>query len=155
MLSSKDLLNQFKAASWKAPEEIEDFVAAAEDLQTPDLLKLFDVVTGKASDAGAHRSRLSVFARLIDKNPDKSLFSPFVKALKGAEPGLRTTIAALLPKVNSATEHAALVEYLRSTDPGLRAIVARTLIQIGGSKTVFDILTRAAGEANFAGRTEA
>src|SRR5207302_9785647 len=35
------------------------------------------------------------------------------------------------------------------------AIVARTLIQIGGSKTVFDILTRAAGEANFAGRTEA
>ncbi|HUJ29136.1 MAG TPA: hypothetical protein VLW85_24110, partial [Myxococcales bacterium] len=114
-MTGKDLLNQFKSASWKAPDEIEAFLAAAEPPpEPPDILKLLDIVSGKAPDATVHRTRLSVFARLIDKNPDKSLFAPFVKAMKGAEPGLRTMLASLLPKVNSATEHAALVEYLRS-----------------------------------------
>ena len=154
-MAGKDLLNQFKSASWKAPEEIEAFLAAAEAPQAPELLKMLDIVSGKAPDAAAYRARLLVFGRLVDLNPDKALFAPFVKALKGAEPGLRTTLASLLPKVNSATEHAALVEYLRSSDPGLRATVARTLSQLGGSKTVFEMLTRAAGEPNFAGRIEA
>jgi twitching motility protein PilT len=155
MLSGKDLVNQFKAAAWKAPEELEEFIAAAEAAQAPDLFKLLEVVAGKAPDPAVHRSRLTVFARLIDKNPDKSLFVPFVKSLKGAEPGLRTTLAALLPKVNSPTEHAALVELLRSTDTGLRAVAARALTQIGGGKTIFDMLTRAAGEKDFVGRVEA
>ncbi|TMA20168.1 MAG: PilT/PilU family type 4a pilus ATPase, partial [Deltaproteobacteria bacterium] len=154
-MSSKDLLTQFKAAAWKAPEEIEAFLATVEAPQPPEVLKLLDIVAGKAPDANVHRSRLTVFARIIDKNPDKSLFVPFVKALKGAEPGLRTTLAALIPKVNSATEHAALVEHLRSTDVGLRATVARTLTQIGGGKTIFELLTRAVGEPGFAGRIEA
>ena len=155
MSSGKDLLHQFKAAAWKAPEEIEAFVASIETPEPPEVLKLLDIVSGKAPDANVHRLRLTVFARIIDKNPDKSLFVPFVKALKGAEPGLRTTLASLLPKVNSATEHAALVEHLRSPDAGLRATVARTLTQIGGGKTIFEMLTRAVGEPNFAGRTEA
>ena len=154
-MNGKELVSQFKSAAWKAPEEIEAFVASVETPEPPELLKLLDIVSGKAPDANVHRSRLTVFARLIDKNPDKALFAPFVKAMKGAEPALRTTLASLLPKVNSATEHAALVEYLRSSDAGLRATVARTLTQLGGSKTVFEMLTRAAGEPVFAGRTEA
>ena len=109
MLSGKDLLAQFKAAAWKTPEEIEAFIASVESPAAPDLAKLLDLVAGKAPDATVHRMRLAAFARLIDKNPDKALFVPFVKALKGADPGLRTTLAALLPKLNSATEHAALV----------------------------------------------
>src|SRR5439155_496684 len=129
--------------------------AAAEATQTAELLKMLDIVSGKAPDAAVHRTRLTVFARLIDKNPDKTLFAPFVKALKSAEPGLRTTLAALLPKVNSATEHGALVEYLRSADAGLRATVARALQQLGGSRTVFELLTHAVSEPGFAGRVEA
>ena len=154
-MTGKDLLNQFKAASWKAPEEVEAFLASAEAPQPPELLKILEIVSGKAADAGVHRQRLTVFARLIDKNPDKALFAPFVKALKGAEPALRTMLAALIPKVNSATEHAALVEHLRSTDQGLRATAARALTQIGGSKTAFELLTKLAGEAGFGGRVEA
>ena len=154
-MNGKELLNQFKSAAWKAPEEIDAFVAAVEAPQPPEILKLLDIVSGKAPDAGVHRSRLTVFARIIDKNPDKSLFAPFVKAMKGAEPALRTTLASLLTKVNSPTEHAALVEYLRSTDAGLRATAARTLAQLGGSKTAFEVLTRAAGEPQFPGRIEA
>ena len=155
MISGKDLLAQFKAASWKAPEEVEAFIASIEAPAASDLAKLLDVITGKAPDAAVYRMRMTVFARLIDKYPDKALFVPFVKALKGADPGLRTTLAALLPKVNSATEHAALVEHLRSDDPGLRATVARTLLQIGGGKTIFEMLTRAVGEPGFKGRIEA
>ena len=155
MIAGKDLLNQFKAASWKAADEVEEFVSSVEDPQTPELLKLLDIVCGKAPDAGVQRGRVAVFGRLIDKNPDKALFAPFVKALKGADPALRGTLAALLPKVNSATEHGLLVDYLRSSDAALRATVARALQQLGGSRTLFDLLTRAAGEGGFQGRLEA
>jgi twitching motility protein PilT len=155
MIAGKDLLNQFKAASWRAPDEVEAFIAAAEAPQTAEFLKMLDIVCGRAPDAAVHRARLTVFARLIDKNPDKTLFAPFVKALKSAEPGLRTTLVALLPKVNSATEHGALVEYLRSADAGLRATVARALQQLGGSRTVFELLTHAVSEPGFPGRVEA
>src|SRR6267142_2619435 len=155
MLAGKDLLNQFKAASWQAPDEIDAFVASAETPQTNDLLKIFEIVSAKTADAAVHRGRLIVFSRLIDKNPDKALFTPFVKALKNAEPALRNTIATLLPKVNSSSDLAGLVDHLRSTDVGLRATVARTLQQLGGTRTLYDLLTRAAGEPNFPGRVEA
>ncbi len=155
MIAGKDLLNQFKAASWKSADEVEEFVSSVEQPQTAELLKLLDIVSGKAPDANVQRARLVVFGRLIDKNPDKALFAPFVKALKSAEPGLRTTLATLLPKVNSATEHGLLVDYLRSQDAGLRATVVRALQQLGGSRTLFDVLTRVAGEHGFAGRAEA
>jgi hypothetical protein len=155
MIAGKDLVNQFKAASWKSADELEEFVAGAEDPQPPELLKLLDIVVGKAPDATVQRGRLAAFGRLVDKNPDKALFAPFVKALKGAEAPVRTTLTALLPKVNNATEHGLLVDYLRSQDTALRAAVTRTLMQLGGSRTLFDLLTRAAGESGFAGRAEA
>src|SRR5258705_2953303 len=155
MLAGKDLLNQFKAASWQSPDEIETFVESAETPQTPELLKILDIVSAKSADPNVLRGRLTVFARLIDKNPDKALFAPFVKALKSAEPALRTTLAALLPKVNSATDHGGLVEHLRSSDAGLRTTVARTMQQLGGSRILYDLLTRALGEPGFAGRVEA
>src|SRR5258708_7024286 len=147
MPSGKDLLAQFKAASWRSPEELEAFVESVEAPAAADLLKLLEVVTGKAPDANVSRARLQVFARLIDKNPDK--------ALKGAEPTLRAALAGLIPKVNSAVEHAALAELLRSDDAGLRATVARIFALIGGSKIVFEMLTRAVGEGSFKGRIEA
>src|SRR5207237_7004436 len=40
MIAGKDLLNQFKAASWKDPDEIDAFVDSAEAPQTPELLKI-------------------------------------------------------------------------------------------------------------------
>ena len=40
MVAGKDLLNQFKAASWKAPDEIDTFVESAEAPQAPELLKI-------------------------------------------------------------------------------------------------------------------
>ena len=86
MASGRELLNQFKAAAWKDPAEVEAFVASAEAPQTPELLKMLEIVSSR--DGAAQRSRLSVFSRLIEKNPDRALFVPFVKAMKGAEPTL-------------------------------------------------------------------
>jgi len=155
MLSGKELLNQFKTASWKGSEEIENFLAAAGSTASQELVKLLEVLSGKASDAQVHRARLGVFARLVEANPDKALFVPFVRALKSPDSALRTTLTSLLAKVNSPTEHAELVAHLRSADGQLREIAARGLLQIGGSKTIFDLLSRAVGERDFPGRAEA
>jgi len=155
MLSAKDVLGQFKAAAWTGPEEVEAFLAAADSPAPQDLLKLLEVLAGKAPEAQAHRTRLGVFARLVEKNPDKSLFVPFVRALKTNDAALRTTLVALLARVNSPTEHGELVAHLRSSDASLRQIAARALAQVGASKTTFELLTRAAGEREFAGRSEA
>ena len=154
MSAGKELQNQFKAAAFKSPDEVEAFVAAAESPAPADLLKLLDVVTGKAPEALLHKQRLAVFARLVEKAPDKSLFTPFVKALKAADPVVRSTLAALLPRVNSPTEHAGLVEHLRSPDATLRRLAAAALEKIGGGKTIFDLLSRALAERDFAGRME-
>ncbi len=155
MLAGKELLTQFKAAAWKSPEELEAFLGAANAAPPADLVKLLEVVAGKAPDAATAQKRLTVFAKLVEKAPDKSLFIPLVKALKLPDPGLRATLTALIPKVNSPTEHAALVEHLRSPEPHLRKLAASALLQIGGGKTIFELLTRAAGDRDFAGRTEA
>ena len=155
MSAGKEPQGLFKSAAFKNPEEVEAFVASVEAPAPADLLRLFDVVTGKAPEASLQKQRLAVFARLVERAPDKSLFAPFVKALKNAEPPVRATLAALLPRVNSATEHAPLVEHLRSPDAQLRKLVAAALAQIGGGKTIFDLLSRALGERDFAGRPEA
>src|SRR5207253_2609448 len=133
MLSGKDLLGQFKAAAWNGPEEVEAFLSAAEAPAPQELLKLLEVLAGKAPDAQAHRTRLGAFARLVEKNPDKSLFVPFVRALKAGDAALRTTLVALLARVNSPTEHGELVAHLRSPDAAFRQIAAPALKVIAGA----------------------
>jgi HEAT repeat protein len=155
MIASKELLSLFKSAAWSGPGETEAFVAAASPAPPADLLKLLEVLAGKAPEPAVARLRLTVFGKLVELAPDKSLFIPLVKALKLPDPGLRTALAALIPKVNSPTEHAALVEHLRSAEPPLRKLAAAALLQIGGGKTIFELLTRAAGEKDFAGGAEA
>jgi len=39
MIAGKDLLNQFKAASWKDPDEIDAFIDSVEAPDTSELLK--------------------------------------------------------------------------------------------------------------------
>ena len=155
MLAGKELISQFKSAAWKGPEEVEAFVASAEVPAPVDLIKLLEVLGGKAPDTATARQRLTVFAKLVEKAPDKALFIPLVKALRLPDAGLRATLAGLIPKVNSPTEHAALVEHLRTPDVQLRKLAASALLQIGGGKTIFELLSRAMGEREFAGRSEA
>ena len=155
MLSGKDLLAQFKAASWARPEDVASFIAALGSLAPQDLLKLLEIALAKGGDAAAQRARFTVFALLVEKNPDKSLFVPVVKALKTQDPTVRTALAPVAVRVNSPTEHAELVAHLRSSDAQLRQVSARVVMQIGGSKTTFDMLSAMAGEPNFVGRAEA
>src|SRR5438105_715007 len=155
MLASKELLGQFKAAAWKRPDEVEAFVAAAEAPQAADLWKLVEVVAARPGDAQAQQFRLQAFARLVERNPDKSLFAPLMKALKIADPALRVALVNILPKVNSLTEHAELVTHLRDRDPGLKQAATQALAQMGGGKTTFELLTAACDERDFAGHVKA
>ena len=154
MLPGRDLINQFKAAAWRRPEDLEAFLAQAEAPETAELLKLVDAVGARGEPQSA-ALRLTALGRLLDKNPDKALFVPLVKAMRPAEQVLRSSIAALLPKINSPTEHAELVAHLRDKDAGLRQAAAQALIAIGGGKTVFELLTQACAAREFVGRMEA
>ena len=154
MLAAKELLNLFKAAPWTRPDELEAFLAQAEVPATAELLKLVDALTAKA-DPRTAQLRMAAFSRLVERNPDKALFVPLVKAMRAAEQPVRSSIAAVLPKVNSLTEHEGLVAHLRDRDQGLRQAAAQALIAIGGSKTAFDLLTQACAARDFAGRVEA
>ena len=66
MIAGKDLLNQFKAASWKDPDEIDLFIDSVEAPDTSELLKILDIVSAKTADGNQHRARLVVFGRLIE-----------------------------------------------------------------------------------------
>ena len=155
MLAAKDLLSQFKASTWSAPEEVEAFLAAAEAPPPADLLRLLEVLLARPPEPAIHRARAGIFARLLERTPDKSLFVPLARALKNADAGLRTFLATLVQKVNSPTEHAELCAHLRSTDAQLRQVTARVLVQLGGGKTVFELLGKAVAEKEYPGRLEA
>ena len=175
MISGKDLLGQFKAASWAGPEEIESFVADAGSPAPQDLLKLLDVALGRSGDAAAQRARLTVFARLLEKNPDKSrVLPPGVPRAIGGSPFKIVPVA--LPRLAIAPEKRdfvirdllvadardveatrAKIDAARRQAPvgGLSQVAARALMQMGGSKMSFEMLTAMAGERDFPGRAEA
>jgi twitching motility protein PilT len=155
-MTSKELPAHFKNAPWKTSEQVDGFVASLVDLQALDLLKV-DLLGSKGlpGDALAQGMRLLTFAKLVEKSAEKSLFTPLVRALKGSsDPQLRSTLAQILPSVNSVGNHVELCVVLRSNDPQLRAVVAPVLSKIGG-KTVFETLSEMVSEPNFPGRGEA
>jgi twitching motility protein PilT len=154
-VNGREVVGHFRSGAWKSPEEIDAFLAGVDDIQPPDVLKLLEMLgsRGGASD-GVQRMRCLAFARLVEKAPDRSLFVPFVKALKTSDPQVRAVLAPLLVRVNSVSDHAALCALLRSAEAPLRQVAAQVLSQIGG-KSVFDSLGEMIPEPGFPGRMEA
>src|SRR4051812_24147170 len=114
----KDIQKQFRAGTWANQQQMDAFVIACEVLPPPELLKLMAMFSEKALSAEglALRNRLTIFKRLVEAGPDSQLFAPFVKQLKTADPGLRTVLVDLLPKVNSVAGHTELAALLRLPD---------------------------------------
>jgi twitching motility protein PilT len=149
-MTGKDLIAQFKAAPPRSAEDAERLAALAQELTGPDVQRLLeDVLAG-----GGDRFRVLAFQLVAEKVADKSLFTPFVRALRTAEPGLRTALLQLLPKVNNVAEHATLVALLRSPDPAVRQVAAQALPAVGG-RTVFESVGAMLKEPGFPGRMEA
>jgi len=155
-MNGRDIVARFRAATWRTTEEAEAFAAEAAEVTVPEVLKLLEVVQAKPSpaEAGLYRLRVHAFQRVAERVPDKTLFVPYVRALRGGDGTLRTALAHLLPKANNVSEHLGLVALLRSPDAALRQCVAGVLPSVGG-KTVFDAMGEMLRESGFVGRSEA
>jgi twitching motility protein PilT len=152
-----DLTTTFRNAPWKTSAEVERFVASRSVVPASEVLKLLDLLESKAlrASADAHRMRLLAFSKLAERAADKSLFVPFVRALKSSgDAQLRAALVEVLPSVNSILDHAELCSLLRSGDPQMRALVAPVLTKIG-AKTAFEALSDMLAEPGFPGRSEA
>ncbi len=121
-MTGKELQAHFKNANWGGPKGVATFVAAVEEVTSPDLLKLLNMLTTKKlqADAKRHELRCDVFSKLCQRTDDKELFAPFLSALKGADPKTRNTLVPLIPKVNNVHKHDALCNLLKSSDVALR-----------------------------------
>ena len=101
-MNERDILPAFTAAAFAGEADEKAFVEAARALKPTEALKLLEVVSNRVlsqKDPGRHTKRLKLFAAMTEGWTDKSLFLPFVRALRtadaplrnrsGADPGLR------------------------------------------------------------------
>ncbi len=153
-MSSRELVAEFRAAAWTSRDDVERFATSAGELTAPDIEKLLELLTSRLGTAEQQGQRLLAFERLAEKATDKRLFPHYVKALKTADPALRTLLGRLIPNVNSVPEQPALVALLRADDASLRKDVGGILAEIGG-RTVFELLGEMVREPSFPGRLEA
>jgi twitching motility protein PilT len=153
---SRDALRAFKAAAWGSEAELAAFAAGAEGIGPSELLKWLGVLLEPASayDPAAHARRVRAFAGVADKTVDPSLFVPYVRALRTADPDLRTLLCELIPRSNSVPGHIELCRMLGAPEPELRKVAANVLAPIAG-KAAFDALVELAADASFGGRIEA
>ena len=156
-MNERDILPAFTAAAFAGEPEEKDFLETARALKPAEVLKLLEVVSNRAlaqKDPGRHTKRLKLFASTSEGWSDKTLFLPFVRALRTADAPLRNVLVDAIPRVNSVEAHGELAGLLRAPEPLLRAAAARTLSKIGG-RTVFDLVGKLVAEPTFPGRMEA
>lgn len=155
-MTEKDVLKAFKRAAWEA-EELQAFIYLLADARpTPrTLVQMLEVLCNKryAADGLAHRKRCRVFAAVVDRARDKSLFAPFVAALRDGDADVRAILVKALPGVNNVEEHKRLCELLGHRDHGVRRAAATVLKEVGG-RTVLRELHRMASQREFPGRSE-
>ncbi|HEX7596761.1 MAG TPA: PilT/PilU family type 4a pilus ATPase, partial [Polyangia bacterium] len=128
----------------------------APPLGRDDIERLLGVLCSKGlpGDSRDQTNRCFVFRTLAEKVVDKSLFLPYIRALRGADGPILTLLGPLVPKVNNVEGHGELCALLKETDGSLRRAVGGILKQIGGT-TVFQTLGGWCGDPNFQGRMEA
>jgi twitching motility protein PilT len=155
-MDSKEFLRRFRAAGWPGPAQVHALLGEAPALVRDDIERLLGVVTSKGlpGDARDQTNRCFIFRTLAERVIDKSLFLPYVRALRGTDGQILTLLGPLLPRVNNIEGHAELCSLLKDADGTLRRGVAGILKQIGGT-TVFQTLTGYCGDPGFQGRIEA
>jgi twitching motility protein PilT len=156
-MNERDVLTAFTGAALAGEAEEKDLVATARALKPAEALKLLEVVGNRAlaqKDPGRHTKRLKLFAVMTEGWTDKTLFLPFVRALRTADAPLRNILVDAIPRVNSVEAHGELAGLLRVPEPLLRTTAAKALSKIGG-RTVFDMVGKLVAEPPFQGRLEA
>ena len=153
---NREHLLTYRAAQWSTPEEYEAFLALVADVSMDDVVAMLKSLTDKAlaADAGLHRRRCTVFARLAADVRNRELFPHYLSALKVPDRQLRATLVPLTAQVTGVADHAQVCALLRSRDEELRAAAVRILKQVGG-RTAVGLVSAMVAEPDFAGRREA
>ena len=156
-MNERDVLPAFTALAFPGETEEKDFLEAARALKPAEALKMLEVVSNRVlaqKDPGRHIKRLKLFASISEGWSDKTLFPPFVRALRTADAPLRNVLVEAIPRVNNVEAHGELAGLLRAPEPLLRGAASRALSRIGG-RTVFDMVGKLVAEPSFPGRIEA
>src|ERR1700733_3858315 len=103
MIAAKDALRIFRAAQWTSEAEISAFAAGVGVVPAADLAKWLTCLVDDALAVG-HESRLRVFVAVAERTIDPSLFAAYVRALRSADPRVRTLAATMLPRVNNVAQ---------------------------------------------------
>ncbi|TVR03668.1 MAG: PilT/PilU family type 4a pilus ATPase [Deltaproteobacteria bacterium] len=156
LLSGRELVATFRASAWPDSQSVQTFIQAAGRPSPGDLTEMLKILLDPRAMAEGkpHALRCVVFGKIAGKAPDRSLFVPYIKALRQGDSRVRQLLAQLLPQVNSPSDHAHLVGLMREPDFELRRQVAELIGQIGSQQT-FDELGRLCARADFIGRREA
>jgi twitching motility protein PilT len=154
-VNKEELVNGFKAASWKSQDEIRAFIEKNKDATFEHVTGILEVLMDKKGnlDSMEHRTQVRVFRDIALNVADKRLFESYMKALKTNDKNLRAALVELFPVVNNPSMHPRLCDVLRSSDAQLRKTVSQVLQKIGNprvAKKVIDMVS----ERNFPGKGE-
>lgn len=154
-MRGKDLVRQFRTGTWKSKPEAEKFARGAGAPDPSELLRCLEVLTKgrRAGELAMHQMRCAVFAVWGKRVIDKSLFLPYVRALKQGDATLRRVLVSLLPGVSRVEQHGELCELLRQGDQSLRQAAADVLKQVGG-QSVMELMLQMVQEPQFSGHLE-
>lgn len=151
----KEVITEFKTARWKSSDEMRSFVGAVGPIGSPDAVALLDVVIGsKDKDSPEHALRVRAFAELAAGVADKSLFDPYLRALKSDDRQLRAVMVNLFQNANNPSLLPKLCELLRSSDINLRRITSQILQKIADGNAI-KTLEEMFIQRGFPGRNEA
>ncbi|TVQ75856.1 MAG: PilT/PilU family type 4a pilus ATPase [Phycisphaeraceae bacterium] len=156
LLQGRDLVATFRASAWPDSHSVQTFIQAAGAPQAADLVQMLSVlVDPKAMAEGKpHALRVAVFGKVAERVGDRSLFVPYIRALRQGDTRVRQILVQLLPLVNDPGQHGQLVGLMKEPDFELRRQVAELIGRIG-SQTTFEELGRLCRRADFIGRREA
>lgn len=94
-----------------------------------EIVQILDLLMnrGLAAEGERHQLRRQAFVGVVQRRPDASLFTPFVRALRAAPADVRAALVDLMPRVVAGNDLGELLELLRAPEPECRAAAARAL----------------------------
>ena len=153
---SREILATFRASPWSGPQEVTAFMNQVGP-PTPQLLVgMLEVLNDRrlAMEGAKHGLRCAIFQRLAAGCPDRSLFMPYLKAMRAGDLRVRQLMAELLPKVNNPAAHGELLATLGSVDQPVRELALVVLKQLGSADMMGDLASMA-GRVQYMGRLQA
>ena len=146
---------EFVAATWHDVDGQRDFARRAARLPRSDVARLLPLLLpGAADDFEQRRARLGAFVLLVKTGPDRTLYTPMLKAALKGDDALRRVLQPLLIACNDPAAHGDVVKLLKSDDRDVR-VFAALLLRKGGGRTALNLVDQALRGGGWSSRLEA